>query len=257
MGTSSLHAFMHKSAGYPSSDSMSASLTAAHQSWSEMNPGYTIRYFDLEQARHYLHENYHPVFIRAFDCLPAFAAKSDLFRMALLYRDGGWHSDWKQVCLEKHILQNITETTDFYANYDLWESNDYFKHKCVQNAFVGSRPQHPIIAKMLEMLLLNIQTSHYGPSALDATATCIFGRAIHVSEDERKSQIFSQIAGHFVDDKIHGAAYQWNLRTVVKHKCNNCGEGQSWGNSGNNYIALYKQRNFYCQDAASLFKIIV
>ena len=246
--------YFQKGSGFPPRDSMPAGLTAAHTSWKEMNPGYDIRYYDLEQARRYLRQHFNPVFLRAFDCLPAFAAKSDLFRMTLLYREGGWHSDWKQVCLEKYVLQNITETTDFYADYDMWESHDFFKHKCVQNAFVGSKPKHPIIETMLEMILINIQTSRYSGSALDATATCIFGRAIHVSEEERNSQWFSQVAGNFINDPIHGGAFQFAGKTVVKHKCDDCGgHNQDWGQLGNNYLELYKQRNFYCQDAASLF----
>lgn len=63
-------------------------IAAAHKSWQEMNPGYNVRYFDLNLARQYLREHFHPVFLRAFDCIQAFAMKSDLFRMALLYREG-------------------------------------------------------------------------------------------------------------------------------------------------------------------------
>lgn len=247
--------YFQKGSGFPPLESVSANLTAAHQSWEIMNPGYEVRYWDLERARNYLHRYFHPVFLRAFDCLPAFAAKSDLFRMALLYREGGWHSDWKQVCLRPNILSKINEATDIFAPYDMFSSNDYFPHKCVQNAFVGSKPRHPIIAKTLEFVFANIQKAHYGGSALDATATCIFGRAVRVSEEERKSVWFSKIAGHFVNDPTYGAAVSWNSEPIVKHKCRGCGEfNQDWGDSGNNYIALYKQRNFYCQDAASLFK---
>jgi len=220
-----------------------------------MNPGYTVRYWDLEKARNYLHQYFHPVFLRAFDCLPAFAAKSNLFRMALLYREGGWHSDWKQRCLRKNILLKITEATDIFACYDMWSSNDYFPHKCVQNAFVGSIPQHPIIAKDLEMILVNIQKVHYSKSALDGTGTCVLGRAVHQSEEERNSTWFSKIAGTFVNDPTHGAVMSWNSEGIVQHKCKGCGgSGQSWGDSGNNYVELYKQRKYYCEDAASLFK---
>ncbi|KAL7533318.1 hypothetical protein ACHAXR_005171 [Thalassiosira sp. AJA248-18] len=250
--------YFQKGSGYPSAKSMPANLKKAHESWQSMNPGYDIRYYDLDQARKYLHQHFHPVFLRAFDCLPAFAAKSDLFRMTLLYREGGFHSDWKQQCLQLNALQNISEATDFFAAYDMWDSNDFFKHKCVQNALVGSKPQHPILAKMLEMLLLNIQTSHYSGTALDATATCILGRAIHVSEAERNSTWFAKVAGNFVNAPPLGGCYKWNGQLIVQHKCDDCGgAGQDWGDTGNNYIELYKRRNFYCQDAASLFRTTV
>ena len=248
--------FFQKGSGFPPPNSMTANLKESHGSWTKMNPGYEVRYFDLDHARKYLHQHFHPVFLRAFDCLPAFAGKSDLFRMTLLYREGGFHSDWKQTCLAWHTLQNITEATDFFASYDMWDSNDFFPHKCVQNAFVGSRPQHPIVATMLKMILTNIQTSHYSHSALDATSTCLLGRAIRVSEEERNSTQFTRVAGKFVnDEKRYGGCFQWNGQLLVQHKCDDCGNaGQDWGATGNNYLQLYKQRNFYCQDAESLFR---
>lgn len=247
--------FFQKSSGFPKAEGGSSTLTAAHESWTAMNPGYDVRYFDLDLARKYLHQHFHPVFLRAFDCLPAFAAKSDLFRFTLLYREGGWHSDWKQVCLQKYVLQNISEATDIFAAYDLFSSKDFYPHKCVQNAFVGSRPQHPIIEKGLEMILRNVQSSRYSGTALDATACCVFGRAVQESEAERKSEWFSKVAemGTFSGVPVHGAAFSWIGKPVVKQKCHGCDSGQDWGSTGNNYILLYKQRQYYCEDAASLF----
>ena len=67
---------------------MSDGYKRAHQSWLDMNPGYNIRYFNLITARRYLRTYFHPIFVRTFDCIEAFAGKSDFFRMALLYRDG-------------------------------------------------------------------------------------------------------------------------------------------------------------------------
>lgn len=246
--------YFQKGSGFPPTEGIPDALINAHKSWPEMNPGYTVRYWDLDQSRRYIHKHMHPVFLRAFDCLTAFAAKSDLFRMILLYREGGWHSDWKQISLEKRALQNITELTDFFAAWDMWNSNDFFPHKCVQNAFVGARPRHPNIAKMLEMILINIQTNHYAGTALDATATCIFGRAIHVSEAERNSTVFSKMAGKHVWEEPLGGIFQWNGKPIAVHKCKECGGlAQDWGDTGNNYIQIYKARNYYCQDAASLF----
>mmetsp|Transcript_38957 Transcript_38957/g.83135 ORF Transcript_38957/g.83135 Transcript_38957/m.83135 type:complete len:110 (+) Transcript_38957:539-868(+) len=104
------------------------------------------------------------------------------------------------------------------------------------------------------MILINVQTMHDSESALDATSTCIFGRAVHQSEEARESKWFSQVAGQFVNHPKYGAAFEWKGKAIVKHKCFGCGEiGQDWGTSGNNYILFFKYHQFYCQDAASLF----
>ena len=238
--------FFQKSGGFPVE--YPDALLAAHKTWIEMNPGYDIRYYDLKTAREYLARHFHPVFLRAFDCQPAFASKSDIFRMTLLYREGGWHSDWKQSCLQDRLLDSISNATDFFATYDMWNSEDYEPHKCAQNAFVGSIAKHPILAKMLELLLINIQTAHYGPSALDATSTCIFGRAIQMSEKERNVENFSLVAGKHTSGK-----FEWRGKDIVLHKCEGCGGGQDWGETGNSYTLLYKHRRFYCEDAASIY----
>lgn len=94
-------------------------LKKAHESWTAMNPGYNIRYFNLVTARKYLANHFHPAFLRTFDCLQSFAFKSDFFRMAILYKDGGFHSDWKQECLERELLDRIANMTDFWAVLDI------------------------------------------------------------------------------------------------------------------------------------------
>ena len=155
-------------------------------SWGDMNPGYLVRYFDLRLARGYLRRHYHPAFLRAFDCLEAFASKSDLFRMTLLYREGGWHSDWKQTCLQRHLLRNLTSstdndvyddnddgtTTDFFAarDHDNFSNDTGVDHSCVVNASIGSRPGHPVVDAFLERLLINVRTSRYGGDAGPACA---------------------------------------------------------------------------------------
>ena len=121
----------------------------------------------------------------------------------------------------------------------------------MSNGSIGSVPQHPIIAKMLELSLANVQKIHYGPTALDAAANvCVFGRAIHESEKERNSTWFSSIAGRGGP----GWTIKWNGSLIVQHKCEGCGGGQDWGATGNNYFRIWKERKNYCEDAASLFQ---
>ena len=50
--------------------------------------------------------------------IQAFAGKSDLFRMALLFREGGFHTDWKTVCLQQNLLDQIANSSDFFAPLD-------------------------------------------------------------------------------------------------------------------------------------------
>lgn len=69
---------------------MSPNLRAAHKSWRDLNPGYDMQYFDLHACRKYLALHFHPVFLRSFDCLEAFACKADFMRLLVVYKEGGW-----------------------------------------------------------------------------------------------------------------------------------------------------------------------
>ena len=92
------------------------SLLEAHQSWSRHNPDYEIRYYDLKAGRQYLQQYFHPLFLRTFDCLQAFGFKSDFLRMAFLYREGGYYSDWKEVCLQPNLLNRLSTVAAEFTN---------------------------------------------------------------------------------------------------------------------------------------------
>ncbi|KAL7466835.1 hypothetical protein ACHAXS_007109, partial [Conticribra weissflogii] len=167
-------------------------IKLAHDSWTIMNPGYDIRFFNLVMARKYLNTHFHPVFLRAFDCIQAFAGKSDFFRLVVLYRDGGWYSDWKQKCLKENLLADISRNNNFVStNNCLFVKTHFFQigllifvclkiiyshqyiirdngneysrsNECYSNAFIGATPQHPVIAKYIQFILKNIQRNYYG-----------------------------------------------------------------------------------------------
>lgn len=233
---------------YREKDGISDLIKAAHQSWTDKNPGYKVHYYNIPAARKYLQTFYHPVFLRMFDCIEAFAGKSDLFRMALLYREGGWTSDWKQVCLEDGLLDAIASKMDFFVAADRGNLKS-IKDRCAQNSFVGVVPQHPVVANYLKRALLNVQGTVYGNSPLFPTGPCLLGWAVRL-HDEDFGDTNYQGPTFFDDSHFH-----WNERAIVKHKCEGCGQKQTW-TGGNDYNTLYNNQVYYCQDAASIFKTL-
>ena len=220
-------------------------IKAAHRSWTDKNPGYKVHYYNLPAARKYLRTFYHPVFLRAFDCIEAFAGKSDLFRMALLFREGGWTSDWKQVCLEDGLLDAIASEMDFFVAADQGHEGVIID-RCAQTSFVGVVPQHKVVESYLKMALLNVQDSVYGFNPLFTTGPCLWGQAVRLHDKDFGDKNY-QGPTH-ADNKYH-----WNGRDIVQGKCNDCGTGQKW-KGGNDYNTLHKSRKYYCEDAASVFK---
>ena len=130
-------------------------MQRAHMSWRQLNPAYDIRYFDLNACRLYLKLHFHPIFLRAFDCLEAYAAKTDLFRYLLVYREGGWYSDWKEVCLKENLLDFLSEgNTTWFSTKDPYSKD--LKMLCHQNAFFGATPRHVVLRNVIRRVLNNI-----------------------------------------------------------------------------------------------------
>jgi mannosyltransferase OCH1-like enzyme len=247
--------YIDNSGMFPSIQEMNligqGSLTNAHKSWSIHNPNYKIRYFNLNSCRKYIMEHFHPIFLRTFDCIQAFAGKVDLFRMLVVYAEGGWYSDWKQECIHDRLLDKIGKDVDFYGAWDHGHEG-LAQDQCLQNCFFGAKPRHPLIATMIQMILVNVQSEHYEKHALFSTATCLFGRAFRKYRDEQNQEATRLKLDYFKDAFIRNSSDPSGYENYVRHKCNNCGTGQDW-DKGNNYNHLWEKNEFYCEDAKALF----
>ena len=156
--------YISNSGKVPSLSSLPKPQVEALQSWTDKNPaGYEVRYFGLDDCRLYLEKHFHPVFLHAFDCIEANAGKADLFRAALVYREGGWYSDWKEEVKIEGFLDKLAngKTIDRLFNWNgkvsegseageqtlifAWDRSTphHRDNHCIQNAFFGAKPQHP------------------------------------------------------------------------------------------------------------------
>ncbi|CAD7955094.1 unnamed protein product [Amoebophrya sp. A120] len=73
--------------------------TEGFAQWAELNAGpgkeFEVKFFNLNAAREYLQEHYKKEMLWAFDAFDTYCMKSDLFRLLVLYREGGVYIDWK------------------------------------------------------------------------------------------------------------------------------------------------------------------
>eukprot|EP00979_Chaetoceros_neogracilis_P015179 scaffold5458_cov145-Chaetoceros_neogracile.AAC.1 len=247
--------YIDKSGKFPSLEELKefgkGSLMNAHQSWVAKNPGYDIRFFNLKSCRQYLAKNFHPVFLRAFDCIEAFAGKADFFRMAVIYAEGGWYSDFKQVCLQDNLLDALGKDVDFYGVMD--HGHDGLKADgCVSNGFFGAISRHPLISEMLHMILFNVQSEQYGKHPLYTTGPCVLGKALKKYSTEKNSTSDHIMRLGYFHDMMITSSPDKTTQPLIQHKCTACGESQDWAN-GNNYNSLYSKKHYYCEDAKTLF----
>ena len=226
------------------------SLLHAHWSWKQMNPQYEIRYFNLHLCRSYLRLYFHPIFLRAFDCIEAFAGKADFFRLLVVYREGGYYSDWKQECKVEGLLDWTSK--DNATWFATWDRGHKVKTSLpLQNAFFGATPQSPVLAEAIRTVLQNIQMRldlKTGTNALQMTGVYVLGEAFHKVRDRLHPGEVR--LGKFMHG--WGQRYLYETKVIVVHKCDECGKDQNWSR-GNNYVQKHKLGEYFCPDAPSLF----
>ena len=67
----------------------------------KVNPEFNIQIFDCDQRRDFIKNNFHEDILIAYDTLKPGAYKADLWRLCVLYVNGGIYADIKLKCINK------------------------------------------------------------------------------------------------------------------------------------------------------------
>ena len=113
----------------------------------ELNPEYKYKFFDNNEARVFIKNNFEKNILIAYDLLIAGAFKADFFRYCYLYINGGCYFDCKSIL--RIPLSNIIDKNDnFILCKDIGEG--YF------NAVILSIPMNDLLLKTINMCVDNI-----------------------------------------------------------------------------------------------------
>ena len=208
-------------------------LQAAHDSWKIMNPEYVIKYYSMNDCREYLKKHFEDSdFLQAFDCLNAYAFKCDFFRYCVLYNEGGWYSDWKQVCLKKNLL-NVLHNN---AKINILYFNDYgqdTKLKYISNGFMGCIKKNILIKQCINQIINNVKYKYYGNNKLNITGPGLLSQFLSSS---------NSLGNFIIKDKK--SYYNFKNELIILNKCYNTTDNQDW-KSGNNYNKLWNNKTLY------------
>ena len=213
-------------------------IKIAHQSWLSLNKSYTIKYWNLSDCRKYLVNNFNKEFIKTFDKLKPFSYKCDFFRFCIVFKEGGWYSDWLQTCLQPDLLDNLVNSNNidlvvfkdkdgyiFGKKYDKNDASDY-----IQNAFFGSHANNFILKKVIYKIIENVKNKKYGSNPLMPTGPGLFGN------------IFCEY--YNLNDNLwykNGKFYEKNTQ-IVSHKSN---IGNIKYKKGNDYRKMWKNKDVF------------
>lgn len=152
-----------------------ADVAARCETWRRRNPDCAYRLYSKREARGFLAETMPPRVVVAFDRAGAPARQADLFRLALLWREGGWWADTDLSCLA------AISTLEHGGTDLLLHQEDV---GTVGTDLIGARPHHPVIGRALAGA---IEALEHGDTDMvrpaDGPVLLTRGLAVHLAGD--------------------------------------------------------------------------
>jgi mannosyltransferase OCH1-like enzyme len=169
-----------------------------------MNAEYELRYFNDEDSRQFLLENYDKNVVDCYDSLYPGAYKADLFRTAYLLKNGGIYVDIGIVPIVafRHILKS---DTTFLGVKDYKIAGKNFG-AYLYNGLIACTANHPIIKYCFNKIIENVSKKSYCNNALDVTGPGVLGEAF-----DRVTNIKLKTSGEYNDIIILQHNIDFNL----------------------------------------------
>ena len=212
-------------------------INNAVNTWREHNPEYMIKMYSGNDCRNYIKKHYDDTIVSYFDKLKPYSYKSDLFRFLVLFNEGGWYSDLRQVC--KTSLDVLVNTGhEFYTSLDAPPNQI-----CMYTAFIGSIKGHPILQKTIDIIKWNIDHDHYGLDCLYPTGP---GAYMCGAIDYIRKYPDNCLIGRHIIDRDGSGYVAMNKTIVLKCKYNNArGADNSDLKGGNDYGDMWRNGDIY------------
>ena len=215
---------------------MPEGMKKALETWYRMNPGYKLKIYSGDDCVEYIKKHFDDEVLKAYNTLKPYSYKCDLMRHLILYNEGGWYSDIRQVCLEPlNTLSNLNR--EYYTSLDCPPNQ-----MCMYTAFIGSVKEHPISKKMIDLLLWNVKQRHYGIDCLYPTGP---GAYMNSAIDYVRAYPEKCVIGQHTSDEhvVFGGT------RVLKCKYNSAkGADNSDLGGTNDYGIMWMNRDVYVTD---------
>ena len=114
----------------------------------ELNPDYEYKFFDNNECREFIKDNYDEKILYYYDKLIPGAFQADFFRYCYLYINGGCYFDCKNI-LKKPLSDIIKEDDDIILCQDIDED-------CYYNSIILTEPNNNIFTKAIDLITNNI-----------------------------------------------------------------------------------------------------
>jgi hypothetical protein len=131
--------------------------------------------YTSSSLRNFIESNYEPAVLEAYDSLIPYSYKSDLGRCCLINKLGGWYFDIGLYTTLKNIAIDTTG-----VDMVIFSDNQRFTGTiwAAINGCFYSKPDSPVLKKMIQEIVSNCKNKYYGKTPIDPTGPNLFGKVI-------------------------------------------------------------------------------
>jgi mannosyltransferase OCH1-like enzyme len=194
----------------------------AAMSWKKMNLNYEYKYWDDNSVIELIKKNFDDTVLKAYNLVYAGAYKSDIFRLCVLYLEGGIWTDISAIC-QYPIDLLIDSSLDLLICKD---SPSQVENPNIYQAFIITIPQNPIIKSILDFTVDRVIRNEYydnnlypflKENGLGITGPTVFGLGLNlylgnpvnkffeecsIVKNELNIKIINHIPGSILDKNI-------------------------------------------------------
>ncbi len=134
------------------------------------NPRFEHYLFDDNDCREFIKNNFDIAILNAYDSLIPGAYKADLWRLCVLYINGGIYMDIKLKCINGFKLIELTESEHYVKDRHL--------PLTIYNALMVCQKNNPFLWKAICKIVFNVQNKFYGEDPLHPTGPLMLGKII-------------------------------------------------------------------------------
>jgi mannosyltransferase OCH1-like enzyme len=129
------------------------------------NPEFKHYLYDDDECREFIKENFPEEVLNAYNSLIPGAYKADLWRLCILYINGGIYMDIKFSCVNGFKLIELTENDHFVLD----RQNHFNTPKPIYNALMVSKKNNPFLLLGIKKIVENVKNKYYGFNSLYPT----------------------------------------------------------------------------------------
>ena len=195
---------------------VSSGMYDAVHTWIDKNPDWEYHFFDKDDLRNFIRDNFPKKVLAAYDTLIPGAFKADLWRYCVLYIHGGVYVDSKAELLIS-LNDVIPSDVEFLSVKDRpCDMREPFGSYILQ-AFICSKPKHLFLEKVINLIVENAEIGYYGLEPISPTGPGVLGKAINLVLN--RSDGFPNLLGanHVADFKY----LLWDYPAGGKITCDN------------------------------------